>query len=62
MANSRQLRRLLIASRISPDRVAADIERAIARGRRVVYTPWFWRPIMTVIRLLPWFLFRRLKV
>jgi NAD(P)-dependent dehydrogenase (short-subunit alcohol dehydrogenase family) len=46
----------------TPDRVAADIERAVRRGTRVVYTPWFWRPIMAVIRRLPWFVFRRLKI
>jgi short-subunit dehydrogenase len=46
----------------TPDRVAADIERAVARGRRVVYTPWFWWPIMMIIRHLPWFVFRRLKI
>jgi len=46
----------------SSDRVAADIERAVRRGARVVYTPWFWRPIMAVIRRLPWFVFRRLKI
>jgi short-subunit dehydrogenase len=46
----------------APERVAADIRRAVARGGRVVYTPWFWRPIMAVIRNLPWFVFRRLKI
>ena len=46
----------------APDRVAADIERAVAKGRRVVYTPWFWWMIMMVIRHLPWFVFRRLKI
>ena len=46
----------------SPDRVAADIERAVRRGARVVYTPWFWWPIMAIIRRLPWFVFRRLKI
>jgi len=46
----------------SPDRVAADIERAVAKGRRVVYTPWFWWVIMMIIRHLPWFIFRRLKI
>jgi len=38
----------------SPERVARDIHRAIARRRAgVLYTPWFWRWIMLVIRLLP---------
>jgi len=45
-----------------PDQVAADIERAVEKGRRIVYTPWFWWPIMMIIRHLPWFLFRRLKI
>jgi len=46
----------------TPDRVAADIERAVAKGRRVIYTPWFWWVIMMIIRHLPWFVFRRLKI
>jgi len=46
----------------APDRIAADMERAVGRGRRVVYSPWFWRPIMAGIRRLPWFVFRRLKI
>lgn len=36
-----------------PDRVAADIVRAIDKGRAVLYTPWFWAGIMMVIRNLP---------
>lgn len=35
------------------DRVADDIVAAIARGRRVLYTPWYWRPIMWVVTRLP---------
>jgi decaprenylphospho-beta-D-erythro-pentofuranosid-2-ulose 2-reductase len=46
----------------TPDQVAADIQRAVAKGKRIVYTPWFWWPIMTIIRHLPWFVFKRLKV
>ena len=46
----------------TPDRVAGDIVRAVSRGRRVVYTPWFWWVIMMIIRHLPWFVFRRLKI
>ena len=45
-----------------PDRVAADIERAIETGRAVVYTPWFWRYIMLIIRHIPTFIFNRLKL
>jgi decaprenylphospho-beta-D-erythro-pentofuranosid-2-ulose 2-reductase len=46
----------------SPDQIAADIQHAVSRGSRIVYTPWFWWPIMTIIRHLPWFLFKHLKV
>jgi short-subunit dehydrogenase len=46
----------------TPDQVAADIERAVAKGKRVIYTPWFWWVIMMIIRHLPWFVFRRLKI
>jgi len=46
----------------TPDHVAADIARAVEKGRRVVYTPWFWWAIMMIIRHLPWFVYRRLKV
>jgi len=37
----------------TPERVARDIHRAMQDGRAVVYTPWFWRWIMLVIRLVP---------
>jgi len=46
----------------SPERVAADIEAAIARRRAVVYTPWFWRWIMAVVTILPRSLFHRTKL
>ncbi|ARP84100.1 short-chain dehydrogenase [Bordetella genomosp. 8] len=42
-----------------PDKVAADIVRAIARRKDVLYTPGFWRLIMTVIRSLPSFILKR---
>ena len=47
----------------TPDRVARDIHRAMGRGRpAILYTPWFWRWIMLVIRLVPDALFRRTKL
>lgn len=45
----------------SPQKVAADIVRAAEKRRSVLYTPWFWLPILLVIRALPEFVFRRLK-
>jgi decaprenylphospho-beta-D-erythro-pentofuranosid-2-ulose 2-reductase len=43
----------------TPARVAQDIERAIDRGSDEIYTPWFWRWIMLVVRSLPNALFHR---
>ena len=45
-----------------PDQVAADIVRAISRRKDVLYTPGFWRLIMTIIRMVPNFLFKRSKL
>lgn len=43
----------------SPEKIAADITRAIEKRKSTLYTPWFWYPIMLIIRSLPGFLFRR---
>lgn len=42
-----------------PDRVAADILRAVERRRAVLYTPWFWRIILGIVRALPRPVFHR---
>ncbi|ESQ16120.1 MAG: SDR family oxidoreductase [Thiohalocapsa sp. PB-PSB1] len=36
-----------------PEQVAKDLQRAIRKGKTQIYTPWFWRWIMRVIRFLP---------
>lgn len=41
------------------ERVGRDIVRAVERGRRTAYLPWFWRPIMAIVRWLPEPLFQR---
>lgn len=46
----------------TPDRIASDIERAVARRRPVVYAPWFWWGIMLIIRNLPRPIFNRMKI
>jgi decaprenylphospho-beta-D-erythro-pentofuranosid-2-ulose 2-reductase len=47
---------------VQPAIVAGGIHRAITGGGDVRYLPWFWWPIMTVIRLVPEPLFKRLKL
>ncbi|MEW6756274.1 MAG: SDR family oxidoreductase [Candidatus Latescibacterota bacterium] len=46
----------------SPERVARDILRAYRRRQRVVYTPWFWRWILLLLRSIPEPLFDRLRI
>jgi short-subunit dehydrogenase len=45
-----------------PEKVAADILRAVEKRRAVLHTPWFWRWILLVVRLLPRPLFHRTKL
>ncbi len=50
-------------ARLAPvEDVARAIVGAIERGQAVVYVPGKWWLIMMVIRHLPWFIFRRLKI
>ncbi|MEM1422993.1 MAG: SDR family NAD(P)-dependent oxidoreductase [Planctomycetota bacterium] len=45
-----------------PDDVGASIVRGMAKGAPVVYTPFFWRFIMLVIRNIPGPIYRRLSL
>lgn len=54
-----QLPPLLTAS---PDAAAADIDTAIRHRRDVVFTRWFWRWIMLIIRCIPTAIFKRLSL
>jgi short-subunit dehydrogenase len=45
-----------------PDGIARGIVHAADRGRNVVYLPWFWLPIMLIIRHIPEFVFKRIKL
>ena len=45
-----------------PERVAEDVLAALSRRRAIVYTPWFWRPLMAIFRALPAAVFRRLPI
>jgi decaprenylphospho-beta-D-erythro-pentofuranosid-2-ulose 2-reductase len=46
----------------SPAKVAGDIRRAIKTGRRELYTPWFWRWILWLVRRAPGPIFYRTKL
>ena len=45
-----------------PEKIATDIERAIIHSKPKIYTPFFWRYIMYVIKNIPYFIFKKLKI
>ncbi len=47
---------------VGPEYVARRIHRALNGRGDVIYVPWFWRPIMTLIRALPEAIFKRLEL
>lgn len=46
----------------SPEDAARDCLRAVRKRRDVIYTPWFWRWIMLIIRLIPERVFKKLSI
>jgi short-subunit dehydrogenase len=45
-----------------PDRVARDIVLAIDKKKDIVYTPWFWRYIMLIIKMIPEAVFKKMSI
>ena len=46
----------------SPERIARGMDRAIGSRSGTLYLPFYWRPIMAAIRLMPAALLRRLSI
>ncbi|MEO1239094.1 MAG: SDR family NAD(P)-dependent oxidoreductase, partial [Pseudomonadota bacterium] len=46
----------------SPEKVAHDILRAVDKRRNVIYTPFFWWGIMSIIKSIPEPIFKKLSV
>lgn len=45
----------------TPEKVALQIYRAVKKKKHVLYTPWFWQPILLVIKCIPEVIFKRLR-
>lgn len=46
-----------------PQKIASLIDRAIKRNKQgVIYTPYFWRLIMFIIRHIPHFIFQKIRL
>ena len=46
----------------TPEQVASAVSKAIDKKKNVVYVKWFWRWIMLIIKSIPEFLFKKLKL
>jgi len=46
----------------SAEKVAVDIDRASTKKKNVLYTPWFWRYIMLIIKWIPEWIFKKLPL
>ncbi len=46
----------------APQAIARHIADAIPRGPEVVYTPWYWRAVMALVKLAPGAVMKRLAV
>jgi len=46
----------------TPEQVAGDIVAAVGKKGNIVYTRWFWRWIMLIIRHIPEGIFKKLKL
>ena len=46
----------------TPEQIAQGIVRAIDKKKDVVYLPWFWGPIMFIIRAVPERIFKKLNL
>lgn len=45
-----------------PEAVANTVYNAVAKKKNVVYVKWFWRWIMLIIKSIPEFMFKKLKM
>ena len=46
----------------TPEKVAGDIVKGADRKRDVLYTPFIWWPVMTIIKLIPERIFKKLEI
>ena len=47
---------------VSPETIAKGILRSIQKKKNEVYLPWFWYFIMKIIKTIPEFIFKRMKL
>lgn len=46
---------------IKAEKVACKIWKSIDSGKRIIYIPWFWRPISMIIKCTPWMIYKKIS-
>jgi len=46
----------------TPEKIAEDMDKTLEKGGMVLYTPWFWRYIMLIIKHVPDFVFKKMSL
>jgi short-subunit dehydrogenase len=46
----------------TPKQVAAAVSNAVDKKKNIIYVKWFWRWIMLIIKSIPEFMFKKLKL
>ena len=59
MTGHLSLPRILTAT---PDDISNDIINSINKGKTIIYSKWFWKWIMLIIKQIPEFFFKKLKL
>lgn len=59
MTYGMKIPKLLLAS---PQKVGKNIYKAIIKKKDIVYTPFYWKWIMLIVKLIPEFIFKKLKL
>ncbi|HLO80565.1 MAG TPA: SDR family oxidoreductase [Chitinophagaceae bacterium] len=59
MTENMKLPPLLTAT---PELVAESVYNAVAKKKDVIYVKWFWKWIMLIIRSIPEFMFKKMKI
>ncbi|MCX7878045.1 MAG: SDR family oxidoreductase [Ignavibacteria bacterium] len=59
MTYGMKIPKLLLAS---PEKVGKDIFKAMLNKKNVIYTPFYWKWIMFIVKLIPESIFKKLKI
>jgi decaprenylphospho-beta-D-erythro-pentofuranosid-2-ulose 2-reductase len=59
MTNNIKMNKYLTAT---PEKVAKDVHKAWKRKKDIVYTPWYWKYIIIIIKIIPEKIFKKMNL